>query len=366
MWKTEEGSTGRLIQLCIGYFVFYVIFTVALKYMTGKPDLGFPGMSDPQFLVYSTIGGSVVCLGWVIVRRWYRLKSAGAIQVGPVRMPRELLYIIPSGICTAIVIPTTSLMYMLVRTVMVAIVIMRGSIIVVSRLVDLVQKRQGILKREVYWQEEVGVLLALAAVATQIFQKKEGKFEFLEQPEALAVLGAYLVGYAIRLYLMNYFKNTRPKGVPLDNKGFFAIEQIAASVTLVIASAVVFVGPGWFGWNQKPILAFHDAIAEPRGDWYWGAIAGATFGVVAFFSVFLFMFKGRSATFAGLVNRLTSLLMGTAATVIFWFGWRVEGSQPKNHDWVALGIILVAACFLSFAERRRVRELVAAHEIGKA
>ena len=26
MWKTTEGSTGRLIQLCLGYFFFYVIF----------------------------------------------------------------------------------------------------------------------------------------------------------------------------------------------------------------------------------------------------------------------------------------------------------------------------------------------------
>ena len=43
MWKTEYGSTGRLVQLCIGYFVFYVITGVAVKYFQGI------GMSDIEY-----------------------------------------------------------------------------------------------------------------------------------------------------------------------------------------------------------------------------------------------------------------------------------------------------------------------------
>ena len=64
-----------------------------------------------------------------------------------------------------------------------------------------------------------------------------------------------------------------------------------------------------------------------------------------------------AATFAGLVNRLTSLVAGTVATLLFWVGF--AGKAPKQQDWVALGFVLAAVAFLSVAERKRARELAA-------
>ena len=64
-----------------------------------------------------------------------------------------------------------------------------------------------------------------------------------------------------------------------------------------------------------------------------------------------------TATFAGLVNRLTSLVAGTTSTLVVYvlFG----GKLPKTQDWVSLGLILVAVAFLTRAERRRAAELAA-------
>jgi hypothetical protein len=76
--------------------------------------------------------------------------------------------------------------------------------------------------------------------------------------------------------------------------------------------------------------------------------------MAAFFSVFIYMFKGRTATFAGLVNRLTSLVAGTVATLIYWLAF--GGSGPKTQDWLALGFIFLAVGFLTAAERRRAAE----------
>jgi uncharacterized membrane protein YccC len=82
--------------------------------------------------------------------------------------------------------------------------------------------------------------------------------------------------------------------------------------------------------------------------------SGIPYGAVAFFSVFIFMFEGRTATFAGLVNRLTSLLGGIAATLLlaalFGLPW------PSLQDWVSVGFITVAVGFLARAERRRSQE----------
>ncbi len=361
MWKTSEGSTARLIQLCVGYFFFYVITGISVKYFTGSSLLGYPGMPEIQYLVYSTIGGNFIALSVVLVLRWYRLTSNKMIAWGKIKFPQEILYIIPSGICTAIVIPTTTLMYLLPISVMVAMVIMRASVIIISRIVDAIQIKQGILHKNVYWEENIAVVFALIAAAVNIFYVGPGDFDFVNSPIAVAILGCYIVAYSIRIYLMNYYKNTRAKGVKLDNNGFFAIEQISAFIVLFTVAYVLFNSPVWFETANPNLLMFRDSIADPHPFGMWAIIAGLAFGLAAFFSVFLFMFKGRTATFAGLVNRLTSLVAGTTATLISYFLF--QGRFPKTQDWVSLVFILIAVGFLSRAEKKRTLELVAAKEI---
>jgi len=364
MWKTTEGSTGRLIQLCLGYFFFYTITGVTVKYFLGSPSQGFPGMSGVEFLVYSTVGGTAIALGVVLAMRWFHLQSRHPVTWGKLTFPGEFLYIIPSGVCTAVVIPTTTLMYTLPISIMVAMVIMRGSVIVISRVVDAVQIRQGLLHRRVYGTENIAVLFAVAAVAVNVFGAGPGGFEFTRSPVAMGILLSYIVAYSFRIYIMNYFKNTRGKGQKLNNKAFFAVEQIAASLTLLVAAVLVFQSPRWFGASGTAIEQYRGAILTPLPLWKGAILAGMAFGGVSFFSVFLFMFKGRTATFAGLVNRLTSLLAGTAATLLFAVGW--GGRYPSEKDWMAFGLILVAVGFLTVAERRRVAELRSAQEIEDA
>ena len=358
MWKTRAGSTGRLIQLCLGYFAFYVVYSVALKYYTAKPPVP-PRMADADFAVWSTLGGTLLCLGVVLAARWFHLHSTGQVTLGSFRFSRELLYVIPSGVCTAVVIPTTTLMYTLPITVMVAMIIMRGSIIIVSRAVDGLQIWQGILKKRVYASENLAIVFAVLAVATQLFfatwfkRPGEKDLQFQWTAAASAILGSYVVAYTIRLYIMNYYKNTRPKGIAYDNKGFFGVEQISASSTLAVAAVAIYFWPT----DLRQIVDFRRAVEVPSRYWLGSTLAGATFGIVAFFSVFLFMFQGRTATFAGLVNRLTSLIAGTAATLVFAFGF--GGRMPATADWWSLGFIFVSVGLLSSAERRRVREATA-------
>ncbi|MCK9409268.1 MAG: hypothetical protein WCX28_07555 [Bacteriovoracaceae bacterium] len=361
MLKTTEGSTGRLIQLAIGYFFFYVITGVTVKYFTGSASAGFPGMNQVEYLIYSTLGGNAIALTVALALRWYHLKSNGYLSIVGMKVPQEILYIIPSGICTAVVIPTTTMMYLLPISVMVAMVIMRASVIIISRIVDAIQIRQGILKKSVYPEENYAVVFALLAAAMNIFWVAPGDFDFVNSVAAVSILSSYIVVYSIRIYIMNYFKNTRAKGIQLDNKGFFAIEQITASIVMVSAAFILFHSPEWFQTSNEQLLMFQRSISEPHVQWGWGVIAGLAFGMVAFFSVFIFMFKGRTATFAGLVNRLTSLVAGTTATLASFFLF--QGRFPKFQDWISLGFILIAVYFLSRAEKKRTQELVLAKEI---
>ncbi len=372
MSKSDSAGTSRLIQLCAGYFVFYVATGVAVKYFL---QIRVPPLSQMGYLVQNTIGGSTFALLVVIILGWIRMQSNRLVQVGPFRIPVEAAYIVPSGVFTAIIIPTTTLMYTLPISVMVAMVIMRGSVIVISRVVDAILARQGILKKRVYHEENVAVVFALLAVATHVLlvpvaswleargvpaehwtgvdpSSARGSFDFLHNHAAMTILGSYVVAYSFRIYIMNYFKNTRGKGVSQDNRGFFAIEQVAAATTMVIIGVVVFYSPGLFGWTGPLVDDFRAGLMHP----HWSPVlSGIPFGVVAFFSVFIFLFRGRTATFAGLVNRLTSLMAGTAATLLMFF---VFGSAfPSMRDWVSLAFILIAVWFLARAERRRMAEL---------
>ena len=355
--KKEEGSTGQLLQLCAGYFILYVITGISVKYFTGSLEKGFPDMSNIQYLTYNTIGGSAAAMFIVIALKWYKLQSNKMINLMGFQVPSEYLYIIPSGICTAIVIPTTTLMYTLPISVMVAMVIMRGSIIVISRIIDAIQIKQGILKKRVYWEENIAVFFAILAVFANLVNLTPGSFDFVGSVAAMSILTSYLIAYSIRIYIMNYYKNTRGKNVKQDNKGFFAIEQIAASVTMIIIAVILYNSVSLFNWQSQQILEFRQSFQMPHGFWQWAAVSGLAFGLLAVFSVFIFMFKGRTATFAGLVNRLTSLIAGTAATLIFAFSF--GGKYPGGEDWVTLGFILIAVAFLTKAEKKRTAELKA-------
>ncbi|MBU1537620.1 hypothetical protein KKF84_20060, partial [Myxococcota bacterium] len=160
----------------------------------------------------------------------------------------------------------------------------------------------------------------------------------------------------------NYFKNTRPRGSSGSNKGFFAIEQITATTVIVLVAFVLLMlhKAGIMMGPRTSVMA--KAITSPDLQWFhWAILAGVAYGIVAFFSVFIFMFKGRTATFAGLVNRIRSLVAGTTATLLFalLFG----GKYPALSDWVSLGLIFVAVGFMTRAERKRSAELVRLSEL---
>ncbi|HBW47453.1 TPA: hypothetical protein DEF17_05920, partial [bacterium] len=339
-------------------------------------------------------------ISWVLIRGWWKIDSIDK---------RALIYIIFSGLCTAVVIPTTTMMYLLPISVMVAMVIMRASLIIIGRAVDEIQIRQGILKKKVYQEENTAVLFALTAAGMQIFFVKPGDFDFIHNSAAITILSCYLTAYALRIYIMNYYKNTRPVGTPLNNKWFFAIEQFSASIGIILLSVFIINLPSIMNWTRplvdetaivqslnstqsaetinptvvaelakkarkepvEQVYVFRDAFRIPEAKYLqkpnltslrFGAIgAGMVFGIAAFFSVFIFMFKGRTATFANLSNRLTSLVAGTASTVIFAIFFK--GKFPKITDWLSLLYIFIAVIYLAVAERKRIAEMKAAREL---
>jgi len=261
-------------------------------------------------------------------------------------------------------------MFTLPITVMTAMTIMRGSVIVMGRAVDEIQIRQGILKKKVPLAANIAVLLALCAIFVHLYVgwldgqsalnaagrtgSSDGAFDFVRNPAALTICLSYIFAYGVRIYLMNYFKNTRGKSVKLDNKGFFAVEQFTVAVALSLVTLILLVLP----WNNHQISLVRSAVTMPLPYRSGAVLAGMTVGLSVFFSVGLFMFKGRTATFSVLVNRLTSLIGGTTATLIFWLCF--SGRAVKTADWIALLFVCGAIALLTIAEQQNANELRAA------
>src|SRR3989338_8836902 len=192
LFTSKEGTTKQLIQLCIGYFITYVITGVTVKYF-----LKVEGMADFEFLVYGTSTAIFIPTLVSLLWKWHRFEPVRHVSLFGLKVPFEYLYMIPSGICTAVVIPTTTLMYSLPISVMVAMIIMRASVIIISRLVDAIQIRQVFLKKKVYREEDWGVLFAMIAMCLNIFWIGCKEFYFFKSVSAVVILSSYIVAYAI-------------------------------------------------------------------------------------------------------------------------------------------------------------------------
>ena len=323
------------LLLCLGYFLSYMVFGVSAKYFTRIAE---PNLNSMAFLVASLIGSMVITNGVVIGWRWWR-------HLKPEERP-YLKWIILSGVATGFVIPTTSLMYTFAFSVMVAMIIMRALVIIIGVLVNLILLWQGRSTKQIYWQEWVAVFVSMGALAIIILKGgKAGSFDFLHSAPFLVIMGFYIIPYAGRIYIMSYLKDTS-----IDKRAFFGIEQLSATTTVLIATFLA-VMAFKAGFTQEHITLYSEALASPYGPAIFWSM---TFGVVAFCSVFLYIYKTGSPTFNVTANRLTSLMAGTGATILLWLflGQRAV----RVHEWQALFVIMVAMVFLTWAGKRRANE----------
>ena len=81
--KTPEGSTGRLIQLCAGYFLFYVATGLIVKVFTGGVSGAPARMNDIAFLAYNTLGVSDNAKNPIFTLPKTALPATEMINAGP-------------------------------------------------------------------------------------------------------------------------------------------------------------------------------------------------------------------------------------------------------------------------------------------
>lgn len=345
----QELLVASLWILIPWYFLAYVATGIAPKAFT-KGLFGVEKIPEMANLYYSNIGSIAICTLLLFLLGWHKEpRDFPEASVGSFRFSWAV-YLALSGFCTAIIIPTTTLMYSFGVSVMLAMVVMRGCVIIVSRVVDALHIRAGILHKKVTAEENWAVVFAILAVLTGVLRppkQDEDPFSLFQSTPAMVTLGLYVAAYFGRLYVLNWYKRT-PKA---NNAAYTWCEQAFAAGILVLMTAMVLLSDS----HDTRVLLVQDAAAHHN---FLAILGGIPFGLAAIPSILLFMYKGRSATFTGLVNRLTSLVGGTTSTLIlaalFSLGWiHVKMLWPDWIDGVAFAFILVAIEFLRRGEKKQ-------------
>ena len=199
-------------SLAFGYFLFYAPYS-ALTRATSQGLL--PGLNGPasSLEMLPAIGLATAIVTTIVVTSlgWWRYCTFGT--VGTWRLPRPPRRTVIGGLATAAIIYTTTLMFTFKGvSIVLALLIMRGGVLVLAPVLDLV------FSRRVRWFAWIGLSLSLCAVTTSAVLVSHQLDWVLA-----ATAGTYLLGYAVRLRSVNELAKSPDRET---SRRYFVDEQV--------------------------------------------------------------------------------------------------------------------------------------------
>jgi hypothetical protein len=348
---TRRIASFGIAALCFGYFASYIPYTMLTKIVTKGLGFGLDGMSFTGFEIQpiAVFASFASMYFFLTASRWWRYCTHSTIL--GVSIPRPQWFTLLSGICTASQIITTTLAYTFGGiSIVFAMLLMRGGVLVMAPIVDLVVKRR---RRKIYWPSWIAAGLSLGAVVVAVF----GKMGTALTLAAGIDIALYLGGYFLRLYIMSSWAKSDDA---IERKRYFAEEQMVANVVLPLALLIM----AWFG--REPGSA--GMLAELwRGftvlPWQGYFIVIFLVGVFSFgtglFGSLIYL-DGRENTFTVPANRAASILAGVIAdyALAIFYGQRYPGAA----ELVGAGLIVLAIAFLAYRSAVEKREIARRRE----
>jgi hypothetical protein len=340
----------RIWTLAFGYLLFYAPYA-ALTKATSTGLL--PRVSAPAspFEMLPAIGFATAVVVTIVVTTlgWWRYCSFAS--VGRWRVPRPTRRTLIAGLATAAIIYATTLMFTFNgMSIVLALLIMRGGVLVLSPLLDLV------FRRRVRWFAWTALALALAAVVVSAMLVNSQLHWMLA-----ATAGTYLAGYIVRLHCAN--AEAKSEGSE-DARRYFVEEQLVAMTALVAAPlGVALLGDTTLASHIRYGLTTFLTTAAVLP-----ALAiGVLYAGLYCYGTLIYLDR-RENTFCVTLNRSASLLGGLLAALALN---AFAGTRPPDaHELFGASLILLALVVLSPAHhalealaawRRSPSPLVAAH-----
>jgi protein-tyrosine-phosphatase len=318
--------------LALGYFAFYIPYSALTKVLSqgllsgnGKPVPGFVLL--PATVVATTLGMLATI---TVAGGWSHLPRR---RLAGISVPLPRLSTFLSGLATAAIIATTTLNYTFGGiSIILALLLMRGGVLILAPIVDFA------FRRPIGWDSWASLGLSFAAILVALAEVDGYRMTF---PAAL-IVGAYLAGYVVRINLMTGVAKSPD---PATNRRFYFEEAAVAAVALTaIPAAVACLGRGEVAGQLRE--GFTTFFATPT---VWPALAiGLLYSCLYIFGTAIYL-GGRENAFCIPLNRCSSLLSGVVASygLVAIFGLKL----PSAYQLGGAAIIVVALMLMMLASR---------------
>jgi protein-tyrosine-phosphatase len=315
-------------SLGLGYFIFYTPYSGLTKALS----LGLlPGMNEPVaglVLLPASVMATVVSMfGFITVMRWW--KYAGSREVFGVSIPFPGRWTFLSGLCTAIIIGTTTLAFTFGGvSVVFILVLLRGGVLIIAPIVD------AMLKRRVRWFSWAAMIVSLAALLVALGDVGGYQMTFI----ATLDVAAYLTAYFFKFQFMTRLAKSDDKEATLR---YFVEEQIVATPALLLALALlasIGAGNGLMELRSGFTTFLASGMVVPA------TLIGFFYAGLCVCTTFIFLDR-RENTFCIPMHCGTSMLAGMAAS----YGLTILFAQKLMSvpQLVSAGLLIVALLFLS-------------------
>jgi protein-tyrosine-phosphatase len=338
----------RIWWLALGYFAFYAPYSFLIKILTTPL---WPGVAGPvsgfRILPAVAVATAITLLAIITFQGWWKYASRGELMGRPVPVPSPLVLL--SGFGTALIIATTTLSFAFTGvSILFALLLMRGGVLMIAPSVDL------LFRRRVRWFSWVALGLTLPALALAFSDVDNYRLTTI----AALTIGTYLSGYLLRLPCLTRLAKQEDQEI---TKRYFVDESIVAIFFLIaIPMVLALIGQGEMMLELRQGFAqmFVSSITVPA------MLIGALYAGLYCFGTHIYL-DCRENTFCIPLNRGSSLLAGLVSTFVLalLFG----EALPSQAQLGGAGLIVLALLCLSplhhidryvpFLKPRRVRTL---------
>jgi protein-tyrosine-phosphatase len=314
--------------LALGYFIFYVPYSALIKIVSGGllpggtiPDSGFSILPAAAAGTAITMPIIITMLGW-----W---KHVGRRKLFGLTIPSPNRVTVLSGVCTAVIIGTTTLAFTFRGvSIIFTLILLRGGVFLIAPIVDT------LFKRRVRWFSWAALGLSVGALIVALIDAGS------REMTAIAILNvtAYLTGYLVRLPCMTSVAKAGDANVTYR---YFVEEQMIA-LPLLVGIPTIFALVGAAG----PMLELRQGFLGHPGIEVMIAsfVVGVFYAGLCVFGTLIYLDR-RENTYCVPLNRSSSLLAGVIAS----YGLAVVFGQalPSASELASAGLIVAAILLLS-------------------
>ncbi len=324
----EKIAEYSIWAFAFGYFACYVPYSFMTKVMSKGllPSLEGTGLAGFSILPVTALATTLAMIVTISILGWWRYASHSTLF--GISFPHPTKWTFLSGVCTALIIGTTTLAYTFEGlSIVFAMVLMRGGVLIIGPIVD------KITKRKVRWFAYAGMSFALFALLISLFDTSGYRVPLL----AGIVIATYLASYFIRFQFMSRLAKSESADA---NKRYFVEEQMTATPMFVLMLVILAI------FNTGEItetvrLGFTYHWNQP---YLWALIAiGVLSQGTGVFGTLVFLDKNEN-TYCIPVNRSSSIIAGVLASYLLTL---LGVPAPATSRLISAGLIVFAILFLT-------------------